>query len=422
MAVVLRSSSDLIYLPDHGYDGVQGALKILPQITPRHHRLDVAHNLLGDEGIATLARGLAAVRAGFSRLSASPGAGVWSMRELSLGSTGCGDAGLASVLAYARKDAGLVKVLVQANAIEMADNAEAIAVALDASHIHEFSLNNNALSPTAVPLFFGALHAPALRSLHMSACAINSSSAGAIAAFLCSPRARALDTLELNGNQLGLAGVRAIVDAVELGNFSLVRLGLLANDEIPAIDSDDAPDPDADLGAAADLASRRAAEQRAIADEVGYRLPPLLERNAGLTARVRRAALRALPAARILLAARAPGNAEQAVRAIRAVEAAAAASHPPAAHFRLLDLPREIQWLVARHAAADPYALSEAQWARLRGHAEDRDTLARAVRAARERRVRAGSVDEWKLSEREARDEWLRRGGWDKWEAERRDG
>jgi hypothetical protein len=133
MAVVLRSNTDLVYLPDHGFVGEEGgeplarwktisaradraiALRVLMHIQPNTTRLDISHNLLGSGGVVTLVKGLAHVRQRFS----SDTSRVWSLREMNLGANALGDEGLESVLGWAKKDLGTVKVLLQGNDIKV---------------------------------------------------------------------------------------------------------------------------------------------------------------------------------------------------------------------------------------------------------------------------------------------------------------
>lgn len=136
MAVVLRSNTDLVYLPDHGYVGEEGgefhalcpagvlpfpsadfvipALRILMQVQANTTRLDVSHNLLGNEGVITFVKGLSHLRQRYS----SDTSRVWSLREINLGCNAVGDEGLESVLGWAKKDPGMGKLLLQANEIK----------------------------------------------------------------------------------------------------------------------------------------------------------------------------------------------------------------------------------------------------------------------------------------------------------------
>lgn len=154
MAIVLRSNTDLVYLPDHGFVGDEGgesspptpssarihccpaesyllppwsslywlrsltrshpALRILPLVTRQIRRIDISHNLLGSDGVETLFKGLSVLRSRYS----SPEA-VWGLTEINLGCNTISDEALDVVLAYAKKDVCLRKVYLQANDIEV---------------------------------------------------------------------------------------------------------------------------------------------------------------------------------------------------------------------------------------------------------------------------------------------------------------
>jgi hypothetical protein len=131
MAVVLRSNTDLVYLPDHGFVGEEGgescgfpkglstdigtALRVLGHLQFNTTRLDISHNLLGSGGVTTLVKGLSHVRQRYS----SDTARVWSLKEMNLGANTVGDEGLESILGWAKKDLGMSKVLVQGNDIKV---------------------------------------------------------------------------------------------------------------------------------------------------------------------------------------------------------------------------------------------------------------------------------------------------------------
>ena len=227
--------------------------------------------------------------------------------------------------------------------------------------------------------------------------------------------------------------MRRIVDVIEYTNYTIKQVGLFANDVGgsagigggAANEQDDltAPDPVSNGVTEGDAEARRRSEDERRQDEsilsynVSQRLPPLLERNRTLTRRVRRATFKALPKARILLHARAPTERETAVRIIEDV----GSRRSDGSVFRLLDLPREVLYTIARHCSGDAGAFSSAQFVGLVKYVEDETSLQKLGRAVRERvnRAKWGEEDraEWEVKE-----EWLRRGGWDKWELDRRKG
>jgi hypothetical protein len=128
MAVVLRSSSDLAYLADHGYSSTQGALRILLQLSPHIRRLDASHNLLGRDGVRTLINGIWGLRLrnDQSRLrydetlsdEGEVGKG-WGLTEIALKGNHMDDEGLEQVLYYAKLWKGMRKLWVSGNDIEV---------------------------------------------------------------------------------------------------------------------------------------------------------------------------------------------------------------------------------------------------------------------------------------------------------------
>ena len=93
------------------------ALRILINITRQIHRLDISHNFLGREGIATLIQGLTSIRTRYATNGYKDN--IWGIKELNLGSNGIDDEALSNILGYAKKDVCLRKVFVQGNVIEV---------------------------------------------------------------------------------------------------------------------------------------------------------------------------------------------------------------------------------------------------------------------------------------------------------------
>lgn len=276
---------------------------------------------------------------------------------------------------------------------------------LNSSSIQDFSLTNNQnLLPSSVQTFFRTLDAPNLKQLYLSTCNIGADTGRSIVSFLTSPRSRNLELLELNGNCLGVQGVKRIVDAIESSNFTIKQLGLLANDSQPAVLEGEDPPFERST-------EERRAEDRALSHHVHQRLPPLLERNRILTRRVRNAAYRIISPARIILNARPLSPEESAKRIISSVNLG---SPPP---FRLLDLPEEVIHLIIRHCSYDVTALSAGQFARVRADAEDRESSAKVRQRLMERKGRG--YEAMLGAEGEVREEWLKEGRWDKWESDR---
>lgn len=312
---------------------------------------------------------------------------------------------------------------------------------LNASRLRKLSLASNPLTTPSVCTLFELLDAPHLHQLHLSACQLTWDLVPALCAFLRSPRSQRLHLLELNGNMLGRAGVTAILDAIEEANFSLSRIGLFAN-TVRRWATDDDGQPAGGTGAAEDggvgaggpdgagVPEETAPEpwdpdpetedpkdHASMAWQIGERLPALQKRNGRLWARVREAAVKSLAATRMILHAREPSDAETAQRVLAAADPGA----PSQAVFRLMDLPPEIRLLIARHCSQDAYALSDAQWSRIRSHAEKRETLLRM-----RNRVKGAAEEETNYAKRKAREDrvrrlWLEEVGCDMWELENGD-
>ena len=267
--------------------------------------------------------------------------------------------------------------------------------------------------------FFNHLNAPSLTELHLSTCDLGPETAEAIAQYLASSRSRNLVTLELNGNRLGGKGCRRIVDALEGFNHHLLHLGLYANTGKPAIISDE--DDVEQVGDVQAVENGMTDEER-LKDEsileytTQNRLPILLKRNDTLRKRIRKAALRTLAPARIILTGRSPNEEEVARSVIHSI-----GERERIVQFPILDLPREVIYQIVKHTSQDALAFSNEQFAHLLKHVEDTSTL-RSARDSFEgkRRVYAKDYDledgagvraDWEVKE-----EWVKSGGWDRWE------
>ena len=289
-------------------------------------------------------------------------------------------------------------------------------------------LNSNAPTPSGIETLFANLDAPHLHTVHLSRCNIGYPSARHIAAFLGSHRSRNLLELQLNANSLGYQGIKELFDVIETDNYTLEELGLAANDPAPAKRRDSFGD--AVDGPPAIVGDNQEAEENVMPNEPALRaaeierLSVLLQRNRSYTRRVQQAAARCIAPARILLNAKPapdPSALDIAQQVIADVSQVTHDFHQPATPpsllvkpFPYLELPPEIQYQIIRHTSGDPLALSDAQYARLRAEAGDREKLRKlgdVMRAALARE---------RIKEKDAvgrvRDEWLRRGRWDKWE------
>lgn len=305
--------------------------------------------------------------------------------------------------------------------LQLADVVDAVVERLNSSHLQKLSLSSNPLHAPAVVTFFEGLNAPKLSELHISACSLPASCVASISDFIRSPRSQTMGLLELNGNTLSRLGVTAILDALEIGNFSISRIGLFANNSAPARSY--SPDQGAGYFGDEDAESVWESDEsmsrddpRSMANQIERRVPALQKRNGRLTLRVRSAAARCIAPTRIILHARPPTAVETAARVIEDTRINGSA---PAAQFPLLEFPVEVQILIARHCSGDADALSEAQWVRLRSHAADRDTLSRL--AARTRKALSGVAAQGphiakRYKDREVRDSWLTEVGCEWWE------
>jgi len=304
---------------------------------------------------------------------------------------------------------------------------DAVVERLNASLLVKMSLSSNPLDNDAVIRFFETLNAPKLRELHMSTCGLLPTVVPAICDFIRSPRSQRMGILELNANALSRGGVTAILDAIEVGNFTISRIGLFANNSAPArlanedqgagYFGDEGDDGD-DLAWESDETMSRE-DPRSMFHQIERRVPALQKRNGKLMMRVRNAAARAIAPLRMILHARAPTELETAARVL---EDTTVSDSPTAPHFPLLDLPVEVQLLVARHCSGDAYAMSDAQWARVLKHASDRATLARLAQRTSQAQARVANLgavhDVKKYKAREVRDEWLAELKCEWWELE----
>lgn len=159
------------------------------------------------------------------------------------------------------------------------------------------------------------------------------------------------------------------------------------------------------------------AEAKQLSHQVHERLPELVMRNRLLTRRIRKAALRTLAPARILLNALPPSDQDTTARVISEVASVSTDSPTNVAQaFPLLELPPEVLNHVIRHCSQDPYAMTGSQFARLRSEATSRDEPAKTIRFRKERIKGVWYEEDLQAKEREVCDDWLRRGKWDKWE------
>lgn len=290
---------------------------------------------------------------------------------------------------------------------------------LNASYLQKLSLTNNPLHPPAVQKLFEALNAPKLAELHLSTCDIPPACVPAICAFIRSPRSQHLGVLELNGNALGRLGITMILDAIDAGNFSISRIGLFANNATPKLGSDSGSDFDEDIWRERNQVwesdeNMDPADPRSMATQIERRVPQLQKRNGELTRRVRKAAATVIAPTRIILHAREPNASEVAARVLADTEE----SRSSTPVFPLLELPAEVRLHIARHCSGDAYALSDAQWARVRAHAAERGSVANLGRRMRSATGKAEPGVAQMYKGWEVKAEWLEEMGCEWWELE----
>jgi hypothetical protein len=287
---------------------------------------------------------------------------------------------------------------------------------LSSSRLATLSLTNNPIDPDGLASFLSRLESNELTELHLSTCKLPVKAAECIATFVGRSSCRNLEYLELNGNHLGVEGVHKIVDAIEQYNYGLVQVGLLANEEYPRMTGED---DETRVTPREGYDSVQEAKQ--LHHLIHERLPELMFRNRFSTRRVKRAALRTLAPARILLNAQRitesdEDTAKHVMAEVAAISLDSSSIPPPSRPFRIMDLPTEILHLVIRHCSRDPSALSERQFVQLRTHAESRESLSRLVKRRKERMAGLYLREDEDVKEREMKEDWLRSGRWDKWE------
>ncbi|KAF5368929.1 hypothetical protein D9758_002916 [Tetrapyrgos nigripes] len=273
---------------DAGLRGSAGAQEIINMITSRPlvTKLILGHNQLGNEGCAVLFNFLRSVAGRRYRIT-----------ELSLNSNGIGDRGLMAIALYLTDNTNLTELYLQNN--QFTCNPSTILSftrALNTSRLRLLSLTTNrSLSDTFAEVFFSELDSPYLGELHLSAVGITRRSAPCIAKFVSSPRCR-LHTFKCNGNALGFRGVRNIIRAVEISNFTLLRVELHSNEL--------AVDPN---GAGSDNTEDEESEddERSIGPEAWKScevlIKGILARNAHLKKEVEKEALEVLVYSRVIL-------------------------------------------------------------------------------------------------------------------------
>ncbi|KAI0783712.1 hypothetical protein C8Q75DRAFT_781601 [Abortiporus biennis] len=210
-----------VHLAESGLTSVEGARQAIQTISSRKlvTHLSLSHNWLGDDGCEELCRYLCSDEGRKYRIS-----------EISLRSNGIGDRGLAALTEYVRGNSSLRELFLQNNIFDgELDITTQFAEALNTSEIRELAFSANEGDGDAlISNLLASLDAPFLRDLHFSETGLTYRCVASIVEYITSPRCQ-LHTLRLNANRLGKRGIKALLDAVEKGNFSLTRLDLYSN-------------------------------------------------------------------------------------------------------------------------------------------------------------------------------------------------
>ncbi|KAL1408984.1 hypothetical protein Q8F55_005803 [Vanrija albida] len=264
------------------------------------------------------------------------------IRILRLNNNDIGDEGLYALFQYATEDVMLEELYLERNGFHLL-NTEAlpqVITFLNQSWLTTLRLSYNELFPSSVTQLFNLLDAPWLHTLELDECFILAECVPAIAAFLASPRARSLDTLDLRRNELGKGSIRMLLNTIQSSNFCLTIVLVL-----PYLGRDD-------------LCYRADPELLDLRHQAQW----IRKRNRELTGRMRLAAVRAMVPTRIILHAARPSadstSSSKRWSSAPPFKALRGSTRQEEPSFRLLDLPREIQLMIARHCSGDADALS----------------------------------------------------------------
>ncbi|KAH8113791.1 RNI-like protein [Phellopilus nigrolimitatus] len=271
---------------DAGLTSVAGAREVIAAIQVRRAvtKLILGHNALGDAGTTELFRFLC-----------TPEGRKYKIAEISLNSNAIGDAGLAAITQYLEGNEHLRELFLQNNVLQ-GDRPLALALssAINSSHLSLLSLttNQSLSSSSFLTTFVSSLDSSTLRELQISALGLTAKSAPALTEFLASPRARALEKLNCNGNTLGLKAVRKLIVKLKKRNFTLLKLEVHANHLRNS-------DSDSDVSEGTDDDSE--VDRKASWNVCELELKELLLRNELLQRKVQSEALALLSYARTLL-------------------------------------------------------------------------------------------------------------------------
>ncbi|OAX42638.1 hypothetical protein K503DRAFT_327579 [Rhizopogon vinicolor AM-OR11-026] len=141
----------------------------------------------------------------------------------------------------------VLKVLGLANLGPDHDALASFATKINQSRLEFLSLSGNPLGDAGIETLFRHLRTSHLQELHINTMGLTAGSASGLAEWISSRRSghsdgvHSLHTLKCNGNSLGMNGVWKVIHAIQMGNRSLVKVELYANQtagtEIPNRDT-----------------------------------------------------------------------------------------------------------------------------------------------------------------------------------------
>ncbi|KAF8069085.1 RNI-like protein [Lyophyllum atratum] len=210
---------------------VRGAQQIISMITSRRvvYKLLLSRNHLEDNGCVAL----------FTFLGSAQGM-KHPISEIHLASNGIGNVGMLAIADYLRKRPHLKSLHLQDN--QFTGDASTIAAfvnAINSSRLQTLNLaSNGGLSDAFVGAFFPSLECPTLHHINLTATHLGMLSVPPIVAFLSSNQFCRLQSFHCSLNQVGLSGVRSIVNAIGQFNYHLTDVHLYSNqgDEVRAVE------------------------------------------------------------------------------------------------------------------------------------------------------------------------------------------
>ncbi|QRV76574.1 RNI-like protein [Ceratobasidium sp. AG-Ba] len=210
-------------LYDYGLSGTDGVDVILRRIqrTPNATHINLGHNPLGDDVIASIVQYLC-----------GPGSHI-PVEEMNLNNCGISDSGLYIISKYVKQSTYLQRLFLMNNQIAGTKLvAKTFADALNHSKVRTLVLTNNELlSDIFLTRFLEHLNAPYLRNLQLSRLGLTQASIPALEMFLTSPACYGLRCLHLNANALSYDGLNKLTTALLTGNTTICEMEVYANSE-----------------------------------------------------------------------------------------------------------------------------------------------------------------------------------------------